>query len=41
MSEDEWPVYLDRITKLSEYMAGKGVNLAFHHHMGTVIEKAS
>src|SRR3954451_22740379 len=41
MSEDEWPVYLDRIAKLSEYMASKGVNLAFHHHMGTVIEKAS
>jgi inosose dehydratase len=40
MSEAEWPVYLDRIAKLSEYMAGKGVNLAFHHHMGTVIEKA-
>jgi inosose dehydratase len=41
MSEDEWPGYLERITKLSEYMASKGVNLAFHHHMGTVIEKAS
>jgi len=41
MSEDEWPVYLDRIAKLSEYMAGKAVNLAFHHHMGTVIEKAA
>ena len=24
MSEDEWPGYLERITKLSEYMAGKG-----------------
>jgi len=40
MSEAEWPVFLDRISKLSEYMAGKGVRLAFHHHMGTVIEKA-
>jgi inosose dehydratase len=41
MSEAEWPVYLDRISALSEYMVGKGVNLAFHHHMGTVIEKAA
>jgi len=41
MGEDEWPGYLDRISALSEYMAGKGVNLAFHHHMGTVIEKAA
>ena len=40
MTEAEWPVFLDRIAKLSEYMAGKGVQLAFHHHMGTVIEKA-
>jgi inosose dehydratase len=41
MDEEEWPGYLDRIAKLSEYMAGRGVALAFHHHMGTVIEKAS
>jgi inosose dehydratase len=40
MTEQEWPVFLERISKLSEYMAGKGVRLAFHHHMGTVIEKA-
>ena len=40
MTEAEWPVFLDRIAKLSGYMAGKGVRLAFHHHMGTVIEKA-
>ncbi len=41
MTEQEWPVFLERISKLSEYMAGKGVRLAFHHHMGTVIEKAA
>jgi myo-inosose-2 dehydratase len=40
MSDDEWPVFLERISKLGEWMAGQGVRVAFHHHMGTVIEKA-
>lgn len=40
MSEAEWPVFLERIGKLGDWMAGQGVRIAFHHHMGTVIEKA-
>ncbi|HSK41566.1 MAG TPA: myo-inosose-2 dehydratase [Arenibaculum sp.] len=40
MGEDEWPVFLERIGKIAGYMADRGVRLAFHHHMGTVIEKA-
>jgi inosose dehydratase len=40
MAEDEWPGYLERIGEISKYMADQGVRLAFHHHMGTVIEKA-
>ncbi len=40
MSEHEWPGYLDRIGKLADWMAENGVDMAFHHHMGTVIEKA-
>src|SRR4051812_26036150 len=40
MSEAEWPVFLERISKLGDWMAGQGVRIAFHHHMGTVIEKA-
>jgi inosose dehydratase len=40
MTEEEWPVFLERISKLGEWMAGQGVRIAFHHHMGTVIEKA-
>ena len=40
MGEDEWPGYLERISKLGDWMAGQGVAIAFHHHMGTVIEKA-
>ena len=40
MQEDEWPVFLDRLGRLGDWMAGEGVRLAFHHHMGTVIETA-
>jgi inosose dehydratase len=40
MSEAEWPVFLERISRLGDWMAGQGVRIAFHHHMGTVIEKA-
>ena len=41
MAESEWPVFLERIGQLSRYMADQGVRMAFHHHMGTVVEKAS
>ncbi len=41
MSEAEWPVFLDRLGRLGTWMAEQGVAIAFHHHMGTVIEKAA
>lgn len=40
MREDEWPVFLERLGALGDWMAGHGVRIAFHHHMGTVIETA-
>lgn len=40
MGEDEWAPYLDRLGRLGDWMAARGVRIAFHHHMGTVIEKA-
>ena len=41
MREDEWPRFLDRLGSLGDWMAGEGVRMAFHHHMGTVIETAA
>ncbi len=41
MREAEWPVFLDRLGRLGDWMAGEGVRIAFHHHMGTVIETAA
>ena len=40
MREADWPGYLKKIASLADWMAGEGVRMAFHHHMGTVIEKA-
>ncbi len=38
LAEDEWQPYGKKITALAERMAEFGVAMAFHHHMGTIIE---
>ena len=38
MRAGEWPPFLDRLGRLGDWMAAQGVRMAFHHHMGTVIE---
>jgi inosose dehydratase len=35
---EEWPTYGRKLTQLAERMADFGVCMAFHHHMGTIIE---
>ena len=35
---EEWPDYGRRLTDLAERMAEFGVRMAFHHHMGTIVE---
>jgi inosose dehydratase len=40
LGEAEWPGWLERITQLADWMQANGLPMAFHHHMGTVIEKA-
>ena len=35
---EEWPTYGRKLTQLAERMADFGVRMAFHHHMGTIIE---
>jgi inosose dehydratase len=34
----EWPAYGKKISALAQRMADFGVRMAFHHHMGTIIE---
>ena len=38
MREADWPDYLRSIAKLADWMAENGMPMAFHHHMGTVID---
>jgi len=35
---EEWPAYGRKLTRLAERMADFGVRMAFHHHMGTIVE---
>ena len=38
LPESEWKAYGKKVTELAEKMADFGVRMAFHHHMGTVVE---
>lgn len=38
LSEEDWPAYGRKVTALAERMAAFGVRMAFHHHMGTIVQ---
>lgn len=38
LSEDDWPGFGARLTAVAEHIAARGLAMAYHHHMGTVIE---
>jgi len=38
MPEDNWRPFCDRLTQMADRMADRGIRLAYHHHMGTVIQ---
>jgi inosose dehydratase len=38
LADDDWPAYGRKVTALAERMAEFGVGMAFHHHMGTIVE---
>ena len=35
---DDWPAYGRKMTELAERMASFGVRMAYHHHMGTIVQ---
>ncbi|HET6222361.1 MAG TPA: myo-inosose-2 dehydratase [Dongiaceae bacterium] len=39
LTESEWSGYGRQLTQLAERMREFGVGMAFHHHMGTVVER--
>ena len=38
LSKDEWNTLISRINEISKMMIDENMPLAYHHHMGTVIE---
>lgn len=38
MHPSQWQDYGERLTRVAEYCLSEGVQIAYHHHMGTVIE---
>ncbi len=34
----DWRAFGDALTEVAEHLAARGVRLAYHHHMGTVVE---
>ena len=41
LADGDWRVFGGRLTKLSELLRADGIALAYHHHMGTVVEGAA
>ncbi|HLB83084.1 MAG TPA: myo-inosose-2 dehydratase, partial [Steroidobacteraceae bacterium] len=40
MPRGRWEEYGAQLTELAERMRGRGMRMAFHHHMGTVVQSA-
>lgn len=38
LMDADWPAYGRKVTALAERMADFGVGMAFHHHIGTIVE---
>ena len=38
MEKDEWNEFCNKISEMGKYLEDQGMPLAYHHHMGTVIE---
>jgi inosose dehydratase len=41
LAEADWLAYGRKLTTLAERMAAFGVRMAFHHHMGTIVQSAA
>jgi inosose dehydratase len=38
LADEDWPAYGQKLTELADRMAAFGVRMAFHHHMGTIVQ---
>ncbi|HVP87799.1 MAG TPA: myo-inosose-2 dehydratase [Casimicrobiaceae bacterium] len=39
--DEQWWTYADKLTAFAKYTLGRGVRLAYHHHMGAYVETPS
>ncbi len=40
LDADEWAVFGQRLTEVADYIRAQGIRFAYHHHLGTVVERA-
>lgn len=38
MSDAQWATFSERLTQVADYLAQEGVPMAYHYHMGTVVQ---
>ena len=38
LSDAEWPAFCEKLNEVARHLRRRGVRLAFHHHMGTVVQ---
>ena len=38
LNNEEWKILYNKVNEISKYMEDSGVPLAYHHHMGTVVQ---
>ncbi|TAJ72432.1 MAG: myo-inosose-2 dehydratase [Phenylobacterium sp.] len=39
LDEAGWKLFGERLTQFADYVAGQGLRFAYHHHLGTVVER--
>ncbi len=38
LASEDWPAFGAAVEEIAQYCAAQGLTLAYHHHMGTVVE---
>ena len=41
LADAQWPPFCTRLNEIAQHLRQRGVRLAFHHHMGTVVQTES
>jgi len=41
LADPRWPVFAHRLTELADAVAAEGLSIAYHHHMGTIVQSES